>query len=181
MIDGIILAGGKSTRMGTNKILLSYRGHPLIWYTIQSLKPFVDRIIIVTGKYDNDIRNALRSEKVTFIYNENYESGMFSSVKKGVSLVEGDFFIIPGDCPFVSPNTFKAILNANGDIRVPRYKNDDGHPIYFKFRFKDEILSFGLDFNLKLFRDSKNYEIINVEDKNIVMNLNHIFDLEQLS
>ena len=181
MIDGIILAGGKSTRMGTNKMLLMYKEHPLIWYTIQSLKPVVNRIIIVTGKYDNDIRKALKSEKVTFIYNENFERGMFSSVQKGVSLVEGDFFIIPGDCPFVSRDTFKALLKGKGDIRVPAYQNSEGHPIFIKYKFKEELLNCSLDFNLKLFRDSKNYEIINVEDKNIVLNLNHLFDLEQLS
>ena len=51
MTECIILAGGKSTRMGTNKMLLSYKGHPLIWYTLKSVEPFVSRIIVVTGKY----------------------------------------------------------------------------------------------------------------------------------
>ena len=37
-----------------------------------------------------------------------------------------------------------------------------------------------LDFNLKLFRDSKNYEIIKVEDKNIVLNVNKMTDFENL-
>ena len=127
MIDGIILAGGKSTRMGTNKLLLEYKGHPLIWYTIQAMKPHVGRIIIVTGKYDNDIRNALKDEKVTFIYNSNYEKGMFSSVQAGVREVKGDFFLIPGDCPFVKSSTYLALLNGKGDIRVPQYHGEDGH------------------------------------------------------
>ena len=60
MAECIILAGGKSTRMGTNKMLLDYKGHPLLWYTIQSVRPFVNRIIVVTGKYDQEIREALK-------------------------------------------------------------------------------------------------------------------------
>ena len=100
MIDGIILAGGKSTRMKTNKMLLDFNGHPIIWHTLKSISPYVDRVIIVTGCYDKEIREALKNEDVYFIYNKGYEKGMFSSVLTGVKETRGDFFIIPGDCPF---------------------------------------------------------------------------------
>ena len=121
MAEGIILAGGKSTRMGQNKMLLMYQNHPLIWYTIQSMKPFVSKIIIVTGRYDKEIKETLKNEDVTFVFNENYEKGMFSSVLKGVKETKEDFFIIPGDCPFVKEDTYRKLLKGNGDIRVPSY------------------------------------------------------------
>ena len=63
---------------------------------------------------------------------------------------------------------------------VRRYQNEDGHPIYISSDYKKEILSFPLDSNLKVFRDSKNYEIINVDDRNILMNLNNLLDLENI-
>lgn len=176
MAEGIILAGGKSTRMKQNKMLLDFKGHPLIWHTIQSVKPFVNKIIIVTGKYNQEIRNALKDDGVCFVYNKDYELGMFSSVLTGVRETKDDFFIIPGDCPFVSPNTFKKILNGKGNIRYPRYKGEDGHPIYISKKYKEELLNSSLDINLKIFRDSKKCEIIDVEDKNIVVNLNDYLD-----
>lgn len=181
MAECIILAGGKSTRMGTNKLLLDYYGHPLIWYTIHSALPFVSRVIIVTGKYDKEIREALKDEPITIVTNHNYELGMFSSVLTGVRETRDDFLVLPGDCPFVSSDTFKKVLNGKGDIRYPKYQNQEGHPLYISKKYKEELLSFGLDNNLKLFRDSKNCEIINVEDKNIVMNLNTILDLNKLN
>ena len=49
MADGIILAGGKSTRMKTNKMLLTINEHPIIWHTLKSIEPFVSKVIIVTG------------------------------------------------------------------------------------------------------------------------------------
>ena len=180
MTECIILAGGKSTRMGTNKMLLEYKGHPLIWHTIQSVAPFVSKIIIVTGKYNQEIREALKDEKVAFIYNKDYELGMFSSVLTGVNETGEDFLIIPGDCPFVKPETFKKILSGTGEIRYPKCGENEGHPLYISKKYKDELLHFGLDNNLKMFRDSKKCEIIDVEDKNIAMNLNSILDFYHL-
>ena len=180
MAEAIILAGGKSTRMGTNKMLLMYKEHPLLWYTINSVVPFVSRVIVVTGKYDQEIRNALKEIRVTFVYNKDYERGMFSSVLTGVKETKEDFLIIPGDCPFIQKSTFEAILSSKEDIRIVRYHGKDGHPIYISKKYKMELLEFGLDNNLKMFRDSKKYEIINVEDKNIVMNLNDITDFDNI-
>ena len=181
MAECIILAGGKSTRMGTNKMLLDFKGHPLLWHTIQSVSPFVSKVIVVTGKYDKEIRDALKDQNVTFIYNKDYELGMFSSVLTGVKETTDDFMIIPGDCPFVKPETFKKILSGKGDIRYPKCGELEGHPLYISKKYKSELLNFGLDRNLKVFRDSKKCEIINVEDQNIVMNLNSILDFYQLT
>ena len=106
---------------------------------------------------------------------------MFSSVLTGVKETKEDFMIIPGDCPFVEPETIKKILLGNGEIRYPRYQNLEGHPLYISKKYKDELLNFGLDNNLKLFRDTKKCEIIDVEDKNIVMNLNNLLDFKKLT
>ena len=181
MAECIVLAGGKSTRMGTNKLLLDFKGHPLLWHTIQSVAPFVNRVIVVTGRYDQEIRDALKDLKVTFVYNKDYELGMFSSVLTGVKETKEDFLVIPGDCPFVSPDTIKKILNGKGEIRYPKYHDEEGHPLYISKKYKSELLSMSLDSNLKLFRNSKKCEIIDVEDKNIVMNLNTILDLNKLN
>ena len=181
MAECIILAGGKSTRMGTNKMLLDYKGHPLLWYTIQSVKPFVSRIIVVTGKYDQEIREALKKENVDFIYNKDYELGMFSSVLTGVRVTKDDFMVIPGDCPFIKKETFKKILSGKGDIRYPKCDDNEGHPLYISKKYKSELLDLGLDNNLKMFRDSKKCEIIIVEDKNISMNLNNLLDFSSLN
>ena len=180
MAECIILAGGKSTRMKTNKMLLDYKGRPLIWHTIKTFEGLVSKIIVVTGKYDKEIRDALKNEKVSYVYNKDYELGMFSSVLTGVKEAKEDFFVMPGDCPFVKTETIKKLIEASGDIRVPSYRGEDGHPIYISKKYKDELLTLPLDYNLKLFRDSKKYEIINVEDKNIVINLNSILDYQDI-
>jgi molybdopterin-guanine dinucleotide biosynthesis protein A len=45
-LTGIILSGGKSSRMGLEKGLVDFRGKPLITYAIEALKPIADTLII---------------------------------------------------------------------------------------------------------------------------------------
>ena len=180
MAVAIILAGGKSTRMGTNKMLLSFANHPLIYYTITGVKPFVSKVYVVTGKYDKEIKEATKDLNVEYVFNKDFELGMFSSVLAGVKEVEDDFMIIPGDCPFIKGETYQKILSSKGDIRCPMCQGKEGHPLYISKKYKEELVNFGLDNNLKLFRDSKKCEIINVEDKNIFLNINDLNDFNNL-
>lgn len=180
MLNVVILAGGKSERMHQNKILMHYKNKPIIFYTIDIFKNVPSRIIVVTGKYDHEIRDALKDKNVEIITNKNYENGMFSSIQTGVSIVDDDFMIIPGDCPFVSPDTISKMMAGEGSIRIPRYNEKDGHPIYFKYVHKEGILNENVNSNLKKYRDSYKYEIINVDDPNVVINLNYFLDFATL-
>ena len=48
-LTGIILAGGKSSRMGQDKGLMSYKGRPMISFVIDALTPLCDSLIIVSN------------------------------------------------------------------------------------------------------------------------------------
>ena len=132
MAQGIILAGGFSLRAKTNKMLLNIDNKPLIIHTIEGMRPHVNKIIVVTGCYDQEIRELLKNENVTICYNKDYERGMFSSVLTGVKAVTDDFFIIPGDIPFVKKETYQALLNGTKKVRYPVYKGKQGHPLFIQ-------------------------------------------------
>lgn len=178
MITGIILAGGESSRVGQNKMMLVVNDKPLVLHTIDSMRPFVDKVVVVTGKYHEQMKPMLKD--VDVVFNKNYQKGMFSSVKEGVSHAEGNFFIIPGDCPFVSKGVINALLKDNFSIRVPVYHRHTGHPIYLHEKMKNLLLKESIESNLRAFRDKVGYEEVDVNDKNILNDIDTVEDYEKL-
>ena len=140
MSQGIILAGGFSSRAKSNKMHFIVDGKPILIHTIESLKPFVNKLIVVTGYYDSDIRLFVKEDdKIRIVYNKDFQRGMFSSVLTGVKEIKEDFFIIPGDIPFVSKETFEKLLKGSKPVRYPVYENKEGHPLFIaKELIKDD-------------------------------------------
>ena len=54
-ITGIILAGGKSSRMGSDKGLMMLNNKPFIQHIVEALQPLVNEVIIVSNNADYDI------------------------------------------------------------------------------------------------------------------------------
>lgn len=54
-ITGIILAGGKSSRMGTDKGFVSYNNKPFVEHIIKAMQPLVDDIIIISNNKNYEI------------------------------------------------------------------------------------------------------------------------------
>ena len=85
MVTGIILAGGHSSRAKTNKLLLLVDSKPLISHTIDSLKSHVDKLVVVTGRYDKELRPYLND--VIVAYNKDYPTSRKPGVRKASSAV----------------------------------------------------------------------------------------------
>jgi len=145
-VEGLILAGGSSQRMGVHKMLMTIDGIPLIEHTITHMLPFCRRITVVTGYGAKDVANAIAHlPNVHIVHHPDYKLGMFSSFKQGMNALTCNlFFMMPGDMPFVQGQTFKVLLKAHcdtpvgpdrrdshdcGAIWVPSYKRHAGHPI----------------------------------------------------
>ncbi len=179
MIDGIVLAGGYSSRAKQNKMLLRIREKPIILTTVAALRSVCQKIIVVTGYYHDEIESLFKAEAdVEVVRNENYAKGMFSSVLKGVAAVENNFLIIPGDIPFVGKDTLDKLVAGSKKIRVPSFEGHLGHPLYIDISFKSELLEQSYP-DLKTFRNAHDFEIINVDDPNILFDIDTLNDYEK--
>lgn len=133
-VEGVVLAAGLSSRMGDNKLMKTIDHMPMIERVILNMLPFCERIIVVVGHRRDELTAVLKKyNQVEIVINDDYQSGMFSSVKAGCKAVHGDrFFLTPADIPFVQRGTYEALLQAEGEIVVPSVNRKAGHPILIK-------------------------------------------------
>jgi len=181
MTQGLILAGGYSARAKQNKMLLLFENKPLILHAIDGMIPFVSQIFVVTGHYHDEISELLRGyPQAICLKNNNYEMGMFSSVLTGVSALSEDFFVLPGDCPFVSQNTYSTLLSGKKKIRVPSFAGKGGHPLFIKKELLSDLKKEPVTSNLKAFRNRHELEFIEVIDEYILTDIDTIEDFTDL-
>ncbi len=181
MTDGIILAGGYGRRAKGNKVLFSFRDKTILDHVVAAMRPHVENIIVVTGFYHTQIDCHLKDvSDVTVIHNPRYDEGMFTSVKIGVAMTKGDFFILPGDMPLVKASTFETLLKAEGRVRVATYNNRRGHPVWFSKTLKNALLSEPDSSNLKVFRDRYDVKDIACGDEGILIDIDSIKDYKWL-
>ena len=86
-IHAVLLAAGRSERMGrNNKLLLNVDGIPLVRKSaINILNSNVTSMTVVTGFDENKIVNALSGLNVNFVKNINFREGLSSSLKAGLA------------------------------------------------------------------------------------------------
>ncbi len=146
----VVTAAGSAERFGGRKLLALVDGEPLLDRTIRSLlEGGASEVIVVVGTADRtalerDV-NALNDPRVRAVENPDPSRGMFSSVQEGVRTASGDvLLVLPGDMPFVRPETVRTLLDAwerGRGIVSPRYRGKRGHPVALPLPLRDEILA----------------------------------------
>ncbi|HCY77349.1 MAG TPA: molybdenum cofactor guanylyltransferase [Ignavibacteriales bacterium] len=119
-ITGIILCGGKSSRMQTNKALLKISGKPVIEIIAERLKSIFNVVLISTN--DSKKYNFLNLPLVNDIINDKGPlGGIYSALK--LSTTEKNF-IISCDMPLINVELIKYLINLNSDkaILLPKSK-----------------------------------------------------------
>lgn len=148
-IWAIVLAAGESKRMGSPKMLLPYNDATIIGQVIRNLMDSnVDRVVVVVGANREEIMKETRRYDVFHCYNEDYKSGMLSSVKCGFySLPEGCLaaLIMPGDQPMTGPGEINRVIGAYAEsdrgLVMASYNGRRGHPLIVDMKYLDEVLS----------------------------------------
>jgi molybdenum cofactor cytidylyltransferase len=179
-VEGLVLAAGLSSRMGDNKLIKTIDGMPMIDQVLASMIPFSDRIIVVVGHRRDEVTRILkRYDQVEIVVNDDYQSGMFSSVKAGCRAIRGDrFFIIPADMPFVAPKTYKALLEMDGEVVVPSMNRHSGHPILLQSKIATEIAASDAE-HLRAFLSKWEKTYVCVEDEGIFIDIDTPEDYEK--
>ncbi|MEK9741259.1 MAG: nucleotidyltransferase family protein [Flavobacteriaceae bacterium] len=152
----LLLAAGKSSRMGTSKQLLQWKDKTLIEHSVKTGLSMKQEVYVVLGAYEKKIRQQLDSFPIKIVYNPNWEQGIGTSIAMGVSSVlthcseaEG-VFIYLADQPFIDS---KAILSfytsfqkGENQIITTAYENEKwGVPALFDRCYFDSLTHLNKD------------------------------------
>jgi molybdenum cofactor cytidylyltransferase len=146
VIAGIILAAGASSRMGTPKALLDYRGETFLDRLIRVLGALCDPVIVVLGHHADEIRVAAHG-RARFVVNPDPSRGQLSSLKTALAEVpieaEG-FLFMPVDCPAAEPETVRLVVDSLQEkalLVIPRFEGRRGHPVCARRELIAEFLA----------------------------------------
>jgi len=125
-VTGIVLAGGKSSRMGMEKGLVAFNGKPLIEYALDALKSNCDEILISAN---TSAYNFLGYPVISDIYpNCGPMGGIYSCLLKSKNQHN---FILSCDTPLINHEVVSMLLsNAEGfDITIPWHEKEFFEPL----------------------------------------------------
>jgi len=151
VLTAIVLAAGKSSRMGRTKALLPIGEHETflsrIVNTLRSAG-VTDVIVVVGHDARAIIERHTELRDVRFVVNERYEEGQFSSLLAGLNAVAQDAdgaLVTLVDVPLVSATTIEAVVDRHratvAPIIRPASGTRHGHPIFVARSLFAEIRS----------------------------------------
>jgi molybdenum cofactor cytidylyltransferase len=146
---GLILAAGESSRMGSPKALLEFRGDTFLDRLIRCFSAYCAPVIVVLGHEPEVIRAGVRAAgSAVFVLNPDYSRGQFSSLQCGLRAVPEEaagVLFTPVDHPNIEPATVRQLIAAGAPIAIPQYLGRHGHPVLFTRALIPEFLALGPD------------------------------------
>jgi molybdenum cofactor cytidylyltransferase len=150
-IAAVILAAGRSTRMGgPNKLLAEIGGRPLVRIAAeQALASRARPVIVVTGHQHDKVAAALKGLDVRMVHNPGFTDGLSTSLKTGLAVVPEDAdgaVVCLGDMPQVSAELLDRLMAAFDPERsalvvVPTIDGQRGNPVVWARRFFAELMA----------------------------------------
>lgn len=149
MINAIILAAGRSQRMGKPKALLKFEDKTFLEQIISVLKlSDVDRVTVVLGAEAETIKKSIDLSGTNVVINKDYQKGQLSSLIAAIKDTPEDteaILVCLVDTPFITQEVVNEIIRkfreTNNPIIVPVFNKERGHPTLFSRSLFNELLS----------------------------------------
>lgn len=132
MICGaLLLAAGRSTRMGAHKLLEQWQGKPLVAHAADALLSAGLPLLVVLGHHADAVRRALAGRELRFVEAADYAKGLAHSLRAGLAAVPDDWnavLVALGDMPRIEPELLSKLAAADG-VAAPIFAGQRGNPV----------------------------------------------------
>ncbi len=166
-ITAILLAAGRSRRMGAFKPLLPFGESTVIESCIINLRSAgIEEIIVVIGHRADDVRKQLKEFDLGFAINPDPDSEMSASIALGVERVgpQAEAILIAlVDQPAVSGEVIRQLIDEWRRTRArliqPECNGRGGHPILIDLAYRNELLTLDNERGLRALFDAHRKEV----------------------
>jgi molybdenum cofactor cytidylyltransferase len=148
-IAGVLLAAGTSSRMGSNKLLFELDGESVLRGAARRmLAGGVSPLLVVLGHEADRAKQELAGLPCQVVINPNYEQGINSSLKTGVSAVPADAqaaLVLLADMPFVTPEMLAGLIaryrSSEAPLVISDYEGVNAPPMLYDRSLFSELLA----------------------------------------
>ncbi|HKE56788.1 MAG TPA: nucleotidyltransferase family protein [Pyrinomonadaceae bacterium] len=157
-VAAILLAAGRSSRMGAFKPLLPFGNKTVIQSCIDYLRTGgIEEIVVVVGHQEENVREHLKGASVHFAVNQDPDSAMGVSIGCGVRAlptVSRATLIALVDHPAVPAAVVAALIaerQKGSALVIPTWQERGGHPVLVDLQFRQQLESLDQSGGLKAF------------------------------
>ena len=192
-VSAVILAAGRSARMGQAKQLLRVGGRMVLERTLENVRRSgVEEVVLVLGFSAEIIQQKLPTallEDLKVVVNRGYEQGMAGSLREGLAAVSPMMdaaLIVLADQPFVRPETIDRVIDkyrqTKAKIVIPFYMGQRGNPVLLDRSVFSEVMALEGDTGSRAIFGNHADGIVEVDvnDEGIVLDIDDRADYERL-
>jgi molybdenum cofactor cytidylyltransferase len=150
-IAAVVLAAGRSTRMGgPNKLLAEIAHRPLVRIAAEAaLASRAKPVIVVAGHQRPEVEKVLADLPVQVVHNPDFADGLGTSVRAGIAAVPAEVdgaIVLLGDMPQVDARLINRLIGAFDPDRgalvvVPTFEGKRGNPVLWSRRFFPDLMA----------------------------------------
>lgn len=146
-VAAVVLAAGRSSRMGQPKLLMRFHGRTVLEHTLERVaQAGVEPVVVVVGNRGEETA-ALVRPPAEVVVNSRFAEGMSTSLRAGIEAVAGRCaaaLVVLGDQPLLAPALVRdlvALYRSSGKpIVQPLYGAQPGNPVLFDRSLFPEVL-----------------------------------------
>lgn len=167
--SGVVLAGGKSSRLGKDKALIQFQGKPLVEWVMEAIDKVVDEVILsLSSEPENSNFVGGFGKNIRIVLDAKPGFGPISGLCSSFKEAKGDYVAVaPCDSPFIKPELYTLLFKkAEGRDGAVPFINNFWEPLHAVYRREPFIVGLEKALSAGKNRPVDTYPYLNIKKVN---------------